>query len=173
MPFIPTFFKLLFTHFMPLELRWWLLSSFPFRSACVGKSLFSLRSLMKRSSSAVRILLGFFPWWDLMCSRICQSEGLPGLGLRPSRGKWGDSTQGLLKGAQSWGTRQGSCHGSLLQSCTVKPLVSLSPWGYISEIHCGSIQCLHGVMHTMWECSCCMYMEHFYEFENMVSEYML
>lgn len=35
------------------------------------------------------------------CSRICRSKGLSGLGLRPSRGKWGDSSaQGLLKGAK-------------------------------------------------------------------------
>lgn len=38
-----------------------------------------------------RILVGFFPWWDLMShqySGICSNEGLPGLGwLRPRRGK--------------------------------------------------------------------------------------
>lgn len=31
-----------------------------------------------------------FPWWGLMShqySGVCRSEGLPGFGLRPSRGK--------------------------------------------------------------------------------------
>lgn len=116
------------------------------------------------SNRTVRTFVLFLTWWDFMShqhSGRWRPKGLPGLGLRPSRGKWGDSAQGLLKNAESSGMRNRSW--SLLL-----------PWNLHSETCTASITrgLCKGHQFVSTQCPCeyrhctgyswCMYTEDFF-----------